>query len=198
MNLNIVFLLQSVILLVLNKGTTTALKSEHSFKDVASLTTYLKNQSMIAQKNITSFSPQQITVGNRTIQTLAGVPSSRMAGNDIALIFHKNGTISTYNVNGDRKELLLSARAGEFQIDDEIFGLVFPGFSQDMKGLSGNNSTIAPTTNKEMEELKESTPSTPSTTAKTLPQTGSKNSAGLRNVNVFTTLVLAFLGKTFL
>ena len=135
--MNFVFLVQVAIVLVFTKRTTNALASKQNFTDGAAISTYLKNQSKMAQNSSSLLSPNQIQVGNRTIKTMSGSPSPRGFDTDHALIFHKNGTITTYNVDGvGAGQALLTMRAGKFEIDEEIFGLVFPGFSMD-KGPKG-------------------------------------------------------------
>lgn len=201
--MNLVFLVQTAILLVLNSRRTTALALEKNFTNGDSIMNFLKNQSRMAQQNFSSFSSDEIQVGNRTIKTMTG-SSPRILSDEIGLVFHKNGTITTYNVDGDRKPLI-TVRAGDFTIDEEIFGLVFPGFSMDLKGMPGNSTS---TTNKEKEELKEpttplTTPTTTKTTTRTttvknpLPHKGPKNSADLGRISVFTTIVLTSLAMNF-
>lgn len=191
--MNIGFLVPAVILITVINGTT-ALSTRQSFSDVDSITNYLKNQSLEVQQSFSSFVSKQIQVGNRTIMTRVEGSESRIFGNDIILIFHKDGTI-TYDVNGESKPMV-TVRAGEFQIDDEIFELVFPGFSMD---ITGNKST----TIKQKDDLKEMTTPvmTPirTTTSKTsLPHTGSTSSAQLGKSGVFMAAILTSLGLRFL
>eukprot|EP00091_Calanus_sinicus_P015041 TRINITY_DN32918_c0_g1_i1.p1 TRINITY_DN32918_c0_g1~~TRINITY_DN32918_c0_g1_i1.p1 ORF type:complete len:111 (+),score=17.82 TRINITY_DN32918_c0_g1_i1:235-567(+) len=105
----------------------------------------------MAQANFSTFPSDQIQVGNRTFNIIKKNNHSqpRISSDEIALIFHENGTI-TYDMNGVSKPLI-TVRAGDFQIDAEIFGLVFPGFSMDTKGT--NMSTTA----KDKEDLKQTT-----------------------------------------
>lgn len=199
--MNSIFLVQTVILLILKNERVSALGVEKKFTTSASIESYLRNQWNMAQANFSAFPTDQIQVGNRTFTIMKKNDSSpRISSDDIALIFHENGTI-TYNMDGVSKPLI-TVRAGDFQIDAEIFGLVFPGFSMDTKG---NNTS---TTTKEKEELTQTTPNTlattrPTMTSKTtkknpLPHKNPKSSAGLGRISVLTILFLSSLGMGLL
>jgi len=199
--MNSIILVQAIIVLVLNNERVSALAVEKNFTTSASIESYLRNQWKMAQANFSNFPSDKIQVGNRTFKIMKkNNHSPRISSDEIALIFHENGTI-TYNMDGVSKPLI-TVRAGDFQIDAEIFGLVFPGFSMDTKG---NNAS---TTTKKKEELNQTTPTTlattsPITTNKTtaknpLPHKSPKNSAELCQSSVITLLVLASLGPGLL
>jgi len=205
--MNFMFIVQSlVLLLVLNNEGASASPSASAlvagFTNGTSIVNYLKNQSKLAQEMFSSLSSGQIRVGNRTIKIMKqGPSSSRMSEsdtllnpnqiNDLALFYYQNGTIS-YNADGEEKPLL-TVRAGEFHIDEEIFSLVFPGFSMDLKGMPGNTTTM---TTKGMEELNElttlrtTTTSTgkPTTKKNPLPQKSPKNAANFLGFSLYLTI----------
>jgi len=177
-------LVVSALFLVSSYETTFA-SPTRKFTNATSLVNYLKNQSRMAQDNFSSFSPQPFNVRNQRIRIMKqDGHTPRISDDDINLIFHQNGSI-TYAVNGTSKTLL-TVRAGEFQIDSEIFNLVFPGFSMDTNDKQG-------TSEKNMEELKQTTTTTttkPTTQKSDTPKKGTKSSANFKTYSSLITFLL--------
>lgn len=174
----------STVLLAFSYGNAFASATD-TFRNTTSIEIFLKNQSRMAQENFSKFSPKPLNVGNLTIKTMKqSHHMPRMSNDEINLIFHQNGSI-TYAVRGINKPLL-TFRAGEFQIDPEIFNLVFPGLSMDTKGKPGSNNG---TTEKNMEELKQTTTTTlkPKTNP---PKKGTKSSATVKTCSIFIMFLL--------
>jgi len=180
--MNFMFVVSAVFLVI--SYETVFASPTGKFTNATSIVNYLKNQSRMAQDNFSSFSPKQLNVGNQVIKAIKqGGNSPRITNDAINLIFHQNGSI-TYAVNGTRKTLL-SVRSGEFQIDPDIFNLVFPGYSMDNK---------QGTTDKNMEELKQTTTTTttikPTTQKNNPPKKGTKSSANFKTYSSFITILL--------
>merc|ERR1712183_708479 len=180
--MNLVLSLQAVVFLVV---ASTILGVGTNLTDTDAIIEYLKKQSNIAIGNFDSLTVGEIQVGDQAIQTAKDSNKARFLNNEIALIFNKDGSISTYNKAGESKQLVTRG-AGEFHIDEEIFGLVFPGFSMDTKGNNTNNTTESG----ENAELKMTTKATKTQTT----TVSHKNSAVNLKSSSCTLLFFTFIG----
>jgi len=141
------FLLHLPLLLCFNGNNVDA---KRSLSTSDSILNYLVEQSLQAKSDLSRITNEDIQIGKRTIKiSTSSTNRPRILDDEIVLIFHADGSIRTYDTQGQSSVLM---RAGNFQIDSEIFNLVFPGFSMDTAG-----STT--TTEKELSNFRRAPPS---------------------------------------
>jgi len=179
------FLLHLPLLLCFNGNNVDA---KRSLSTSDSILNYLVEQSLQAKSDLSRITNEDIQIGKRTIKiSTSSTNRPRILDDEIVLIFHADGSIRTYDTEGQSSVLM---RAGNFQIDSEIFNLVFPGFSMDTAG-----STT--TTEKELSNLEEGTTistTTPKPTSKLPSPTKSPKSSDAHNLHTGFNFVLLFLG----
>ena len=133
------FLLHLPLLLCFNGNNVDA---KRSLSTSDSILNYLVEQSLQAKSDLSRITNEDIQIGKRTIKiSTSSTNRPRILDDEIVLIFHADGSIKTYDTQGQSSVLM---RAGNFQIDSEIFNLVFPGFSMDTAGETSFVNSMCP------------------------------------------------------